>query len=708
MYYHPKVGVYETWTDMHQDLNLEILRDNLSFMQCQPEMVDKTRGRLSLLVDLFSKSSGYVPNHDQVPAYLLELEQKATQPIEKLELISMIRDLRLFPIDEVPLPSVEVSDFVADNQSPPGLTAKVACVLEPLKVRTLTKCEAVPTYLCKPLQKRIWSGLQELEMFKLTGRVVEPTDITDVLNKGYNLYKEEIEEKEPLCLCKQFKALGFESDQPDSEDGGVCHCPPPIKKELRWVSGDYSRATDELNPYLSQWVLDRILSHLQVPKWYKSIARRMLGNHCINYDNTEFIDQQRGQLMGSIISFGFLCILNLLTLADHKMMDEVLSIKKGRKSRKYSVKRLRNAFNKLPLLINGDDILFPILSDWEFQAWTDRHVDVGFSLSPGKNLVSKHFVTINTTLFQVKESKDLPQPNHEPVDQEEDNDQTQPISDELVGDPCRTRLNFNINDTGFGYAPCGGEFDRKDKDECSEQNTGHSLNNKFIAEKIKIANLGHVIGQSKVNSRDSKYSPLSVLHNNILEDSGNNRFLQSEFMRYHKKQLEHASQNGSRNYFLSLFCGGNGLNGTPLKITDAQKAVASVIIRNHKKAGLLEDKIDSYGIKPEDSVTGFTFTKSLCGPKIVMRRPTDVLQMGEKRTREIQVGPINGQPQCDPTNNYRGLFWQLIKGQQIKMTRTENIINYPRMLVPVDITDKLNTNKDICPDLETYQPTLPV
>lgn len=61
-------------------------------------------------------------------------------------------------------------------------------------------------------------------------------------------------------------------------------------------------------------------------------------------------------------------------------------------------------FKELPVLINGDDILFPSNPD-HYDIWKEMIKSVGFSLSIGKNYIHKDLFTINSIMFHEKDNQ---------------------------------------------------------------------------------------------------------------------------------------------------------------------------------------------------------------------------------------------------------------------------------------------------------------
>jgi hypothetical protein len=97
----------------------------------------------------------------------------------------------------------------------------------------------------------------------------------------------------------------------------------------------------------------------------------------------ELFEQQHGQLMGSVISFPFLCMLNAAVCR--------LSIELDRNT--YGFK-LRD----LPLLINGDDCIFKGSSEL-LSIWEKIISCVGLSSSVGKTYNSQRIIVMNSLLF---------------------------------------------------------------------------------------------------------------------------------------------------------------------------------------------------------------------------------------------------------------------------------------------------------------------
>jgi hypothetical protein len=135
------------------------------------------------------------------------------------------------------------------------------------------------------------------------------------------------------------------------------------------VSGDYESATDNLNLAVSQVILRAIRNHAtEVPYQVWEAAEQALVN---KFQNGKY--QTRGQLMGSLLSFPLLCIVNFLSF-------------------KWAVPR------KVPVKINGDDIVF-VATEQERDNWYEQVGKSGLVLSKGKTLCTRSLFSLNSTFF---------------------------------------------------------------------------------------------------------------------------------------------------------------------------------------------------------------------------------------------------------------------------------------------------------------------
>lgn len=270
--------------------------------------------------------------------------------------------------------------------NPRSLRAEICAVLEPLKVRTISKGEAVYYTMAKRFQKALHGVMRRRPEFRLIGRPLCPTDLMDIRSNFENVY-----------------------GRVETEDSF-------------WLSVDYSAATDGLSATLSSSIMNRILEYSGISllqKEYAAVIRQTLLPHKISYpmfngkvvsDNEVLaaveaadypyrlehskvkgwehywkipsVQQINGQLMGSITSFPILCLANL---------GLYLWVR--------SLTRNQNLKNMLKtVLINGDDMLYEG-SEEEFELHELLGERIGLRQAPGKSYVHKTYANMNSMCF---------------------------------------------------------------------------------------------------------------------------------------------------------------------------------------------------------------------------------------------------------------------------------------------------------------------
>jgi hypothetical protein len=151
--------------------------------------------------------------------------------------------------------------------------------------------------------------------------------------------------------------------------------PTEIPKHHRYVSGDYSAATDNLNSDICRVVASVVASRL--PTELRALYLENAGMHNLIYPDCE-IEQKNGQLMGSLSSFNNLSIVN---------------------SAIFELVRMENPGEVSDWhYVNGDDILFTA-SPEGLSKWKEITTSCGLCPSYGKNYFSKDFYTINSEFY---------------------------------------------------------------------------------------------------------------------------------------------------------------------------------------------------------------------------------------------------------------------------------------------------------------------
>jgi hypothetical protein len=157
---------------------------------------------------------------------------------------------------------------------------------------------------------------------------------------------------------------------------------------LKWVSGDYSAATDRVKIQYTKAAFEAALKGMKLPPYLEELSRRVLYEQVLTYPPKHRLSpvlQETGQLMGSVLSFPILCAINLVMY--WAALEEFLHLPP-----------LTLQLTDLPVMVNGDDISFRA-NDALYSIWLKWIEEAGFHLSLGKNYISADFVTMNSILF---------------------------------------------------------------------------------------------------------------------------------------------------------------------------------------------------------------------------------------------------------------------------------------------------------------------
>jgi hypothetical protein len=260
--------------------------------------------------------------------------------------------------------SPDIQYLVKQCQADPHINVMVHAVKEPLKVRMITKGNANAYWYSRFFQKAMWTHLQKFEVFECTG-----TPLT--VDAIYRL------NEKSSSLSNSFD-ITFDS----------------------YLSGDYSAATDKISITLTKIVMEAFLKktrHFQDE--CGDILRRVIYEQIINYPPKTGIDnfkQRNGQLMGSTLSFPILCIVNAVSYW--------IALEDALEHREHCKKVEKLKFDDLPMLCNGDDILFKT-NDLLHERWLNSIRNAGFTLSIGKNYRHRRYCTMNSQLFDVQHDR---------------------------------------------------------------------------------------------------------------------------------------------------------------------------------------------------------------------------------------------------------------------------------------------------------------
>lgn len=233
-------------------------------------------------------------------------------------------------------------------------------VLEPLKVRTITAGAGLFMYYASPVQKWLKSHLDHLRQFRLTTRPLLNDDLIQLWDDGRGV----------------LNRRGLDYDE-----------------SWGFLSGDYKEATDRVHLGLTKLFFESFLERSGMSDLEKEVCRQVLYEQVIDYGpkygkHVPEVVQRNGQLMGSVLSFGLLCLINLYCA--WRAFNRYLALR--------GVASIGVA--EVPVLVNGDDILFlccPVL----YGFWQEEIEKALFRLSVGKNYFDRFFLTVNSTGFRL-------------------------------------------------------------------------------------------------------------------------------------------------------------------------------------------------------------------------------------------------------------------------------------------------------------------
>lgn len=148
------------------------------------------------------------------------------------------------------------------------------------------------------------------------------------------------------------------------------------------TSGDYKSATDNLPLVVAETILGVALRNAsRVPEGISSYARSVLRPLFIYHG--EEVEVSSGQQMGSLLSFPLLCVQNYVAFrwAQRKHFGKSIC---------------------MPVLINGDDILFQCGDPAFYGSWVKVVGEVGLEVERTKTSVAEDFGSLNSTLLRWK------------------------------------------------------------------------------------------------------------------------------------------------------------------------------------------------------------------------------------------------------------------------------------------------------------------
>jgi hypothetical protein len=281
----------------------------------------------------------------------------------------------------------EISSF----SEPRRLEAKVEAVIEPFKVRTISKGESLPYYIAKPVQKVIHTCMRSMPVFRLIGTPFDPTMLMDLVQNFRKFC--------PTMLSRTGEQYEWMSiDYRDATDGVSAI---GSKKTLGELIGDlmfqnfnlFNLLVSVLAPHHVSYPRISITEAQALELMEKIAIQRMNGvDPHINliveeykglfkfYIDIDPVDQLNGQLMGSILSFPILCLLNF-ALTVYVIKSEFPQL---------TMEQISGI-----VLINGDDNVY-IGNDRMWRLHVLLGEKIGLRMSVGKAYKHPCYVNINS------------------------------------------------------------------------------------------------------------------------------------------------------------------------------------------------------------------------------------------------------------------------------------------------------------------------
>jgi hypothetical protein len=297
----------------------------------------------------------------------------------------------------------------------------------------------------------------------------------------------------------------------------------PMFSNPKWVSGDYSAATDNQSINATKILIETFLSICSYSEDIEDILRSVIYEQTIHYPKPyiakrkfcfgcenvscsfcflngqplleeEAIEQTNGQLMGSVLSFPILCLANLITY--WSALEERTGLQ---------INPL-----ELPVLVNGDDILFRA-DDHLVEIWEEKIGQCGYKLSLGKNYVHPSVLMVNSEMYQ-----------------------------------------YSVSQSGSPHF-----------------------------RHIPFFNVGLLTGQSKLSGRtETREMPLPDVWNEVVQGACNEQRALKRFIHYMKEDVTKWTKSGDYNLFLPVWRGGLGFikpKDYSFHITSFQQRIGGLI-----------------------------------------------------------------------------------------------------------------------------------
>jgi len=316
----------------------------------------------------------------------------------------------------------DLSLFVTNEALAERPDVTLVALPEALKVRVISKGPPLTYYRLKPFQKVIHKAMRHIPVFEFIGKPQDENDMDKIfgrLKEGEKFisgdYKDATNNMHPhwskmvincfadeLQVSHQIRELMHRSMTGHNIADPVLQNLESIKTKLEMsiLEGDmkWKKKWDSMLDTLYEWIIILKLDLNEISQsGFTDLNENRITDirefllvvgDVIEYlyanGHSETKVQKNGQLMGSIMSFPVLCVVNAAVLATvHRM-------KKGRKLDLY----------KDQLRVNGDDFVY--VSDVHgYDLWKVVAAATGMEESVGKTFFSDQFLNINSREYQV-------------------------------------------------------------------------------------------------------------------------------------------------------------------------------------------------------------------------------------------------------------------------------------------------------------------
>lgn len=214
---------------------------------------------------------------------------------------------------------------------------------EALKARVITKGPGLLYTALKPLQLFLHGELSRHKVFRLTGETVSDLGLQDIIGSK-------------------------------------------LKDGESFMSVDYADATNQIESWATEFAMRSISESVGLTVEEELMALRSLTGHLMVMKSRGKPDvvlpQLNGQLMGGILSFIILCVINAAVLRTTKEVAD---------DRSYTL-------NDACIAVNGDDGVVKT-SEFGMTVWERIGSFVGLTPSIGKVYFSREFLNINSTTY---------------------------------------------------------------------------------------------------------------------------------------------------------------------------------------------------------------------------------------------------------------------------------------------------------------------